>query len=303
LKVHSSRGAVPPREDRAPHEGTSSTGHLEIVYPPTESRSLVGGLSRIARPRYPRGMTPVALVTGGARRIGRAITLGLAREGYDILIQYHQSEDAAHGVVREVETLGQRAMAVQGDLADALAVDIVAEALQQHFGRLDLLVNNASLFEPRQLLQVEAEEWDRVMAVNLKAPFLLLKATAHLLKEARGSVVNLIDLSALQPWAEYAHHAVSKAGLLHLTRIMARAMAPQVRVNAIAPGTVLPPEDWDEARLAKVRESTLLGTIGSPQDVVHTLLFLTRSPFITGEVVVVDGGRMLGSSGSRGPGQ
>jgi pteridine reductase len=248
-------------------------------------------------------MRPVALVTGGARRIGRAITLGLAREGYDVLIQYHQSEEAARVVVREVESLGRRAVAVQGDLADTVAVDRVAAALDEHFGRLNLLVNNASLFEPRQLLQVEAEEWDRVMAVNLKAPFLLLKATAPLLKEARGSVVNLIDLSALQPWAEYAHHAVSKAGLLHLTRIMARAMAPQVRVNAIAPGTVLPPEDWDEARLARVRDAALLQTIGSPDDVVHTLLFLTRSPFITGEVVVVDGGRMLGSPGAGGPGQ
>lgn len=248
-------------------------------------------------------MAPIALVTGGARRVGRAMTLGLAREGYDLLIQYHQSEDAAESVVREVEALGQRAVAVRGDLADPAAVDAVAATLQDEFARLDLLVNNASLFEPRQLLQVEADEWDRVMAVNLKAPFLLLKATAPLLKAARGSVVNLIDLSAMQPWAEYAHHAVSKAGLLHLTRIMARAMAPQVRVNAIAPGTVLPPDDWDEARLARARDSALLQTIGSPEDVVHTLLFLTRSPFITGEVVVVDGGRMLGASVPRGPGQ
>jgi pteridine reductase len=248
-------------------------------------------------------MAPTALVTGGARRIGRAITLGLAREGYDVLIQYHQSEDAAHQVVREVEMLGQRAIAVQGDLADARAVDIVAEALKDRFGTLDLLVNNASLFEPRQLLQVEEEEWDRVMAVNLKAPFLLLKATAPLLKAAQGSVINLVDLSAMQPWAEYAHHAVSKAGLLHLTRIMARAMAPQVRVNAIAPGTVLPPEEWNEAQRTKARDSALLQTLGSPDDVVRTVLFLTRSPFITGEVVVVDGGRMLGQPGTRGPGQ
>jgi len=248
-------------------------------------------------------MAPIALVTGGARRIGRAITLGLAQEGYDVLVQYHQSEDAAHQVVRDVEAMGQQAMAIQGNLAETSAVELVAAGVRERFGRLDLLVNNASLFEPRQLLQVEEEEWDRVMAVNLKAPFLLLKATAPLLKAARGSVINLVDLSALQPWAEYAHHAVSKAGLLHLTRVMARAMAPEVRVNAIAPGTVMPPEDWDETRLNRARESALLQTLGSPEDVVRTVLFLTRSPFITGEVVVVDGGRMMGHPGTRGPGQ
>jgi pteridine reductase len=239
-------------------------------------------------------MARTALVTGGARRIGRAISLGLAEAGFDVVVNHHASPGEAEEVVAQIRALGQRAEAVRADVSDSAQVAELARAVEDRFGRLDLLVNNASLFQPRRLLEVEEEEWDRVMAVNLKAPFLVLKATAPLLDAAGGSVVNLVDLSALQPWTEYAHHAVSKAGLLHLTRVMARAMAPRVRVNAIAPGTVLPPEDAEEAARDRSREATAVGTLGTPEDVVHTLLFLYRSPFITGEVVVVDGGRSLG---------
>lgn len=240
-------------------------------------------------------MARTALVTGGARRIGRAISLGLAEAGFDVVVNHHASPGEAHEVVERIRGLGQRAEAVQADVSDSVQVAELARVVEDRFGRLDLLVNNASLFQPRRLLEVEEEEWDRVMAVNLKAPFLVLKATAHLLEANGGTVVNLVDLSALQPWTEYAHHAVSKAGLLHLTRVMARAMAPRVRVNAIAPGTVLPPDDADEATRERSREAAAVGTLGTPDDVVHTLLFLHRSPFITGEVLVVDGGRSLGS--------
>jgi pteridine reductase len=166
--------------------------------------------------------------------------------------------------------------------------------VEAEFGRLDLLVNNASLFEGAPLLKVAEQEWDRVMAVNLKGPFLMVKATANLLARSGGQVVNLVDLSAFQPWVEYPHHSVSKAALLQLTRVMARALAPQVRVNAIAPGAVLLPESYDEERQERSRAQSPLGTLGSAEDVVRTVLFLERSPFITGEVIVVDGGRMLG---------
>jgi len=239
-------------------------------------------------------MARTALVTGGARRVGRAISLGLAEAGFDVLVNHHASPGDAQDVVDRIEALGQRAVAVQGDVSTSDGVERVAAVLRERFGRLDLLVNNASLFQPRRLLEVEEEEWDRVMAVNLKGPFLMLKATADLLDQAEGTVVNLVDLSATQPWTEYAHHAVSKAGLLHLTRVMARAMAPRVRVNAIAPGSVLPPDDADEAYRQRSRRAAALGTLGTPEDVVRTVLFLHRSPFITGEVVVVDGGRSLG---------
>ena len=239
-------------------------------------------------------MSKVALVTGGAVRIGRAISLGLAEAGYDVVVNYHSSESEAFAVSRQIREGGRHCLVAQGDVSRSGEVEALARQVRDEFGRLDLLVNNASIFPRKPLMDVEEEEWDRVMEVNLKGPFLMVKATADLLTAARGCVVNLVDLSAFQPWVEYPHHAVSKAGLLHLTRVMARAMAPRVRVNAIAPGSVLPPEDYDEEERERSRSKAALGSLGSPEDVVRTVLFLDRSPFITGEVIVVDGGRMLG---------
>lgn len=236
----------------------------------------------------------VALVTGGAVRVGRALTEGLAKAGYDIAINYHSSEGEARSAARAVEAVGRRALTIPADVSAPEDVDRMAEIVRGEFGRLDLLINNASLFERAPLFDLGPEAWDRVMGVNLKGPFLTVRAHAELLQASRGRVVNLVDLSAFQPWSEYPHHSVSKAGLLHLTRVMARAMAPRVRVNAIAPGAVLLPEDYDEAAAERSRKSSALGTLGSPDDVLRTVLFLERSPFITGEVIVVDGGRLLG---------
>lgn len=233
---------------------------------------------------------PVALVTGGAVRVGRAITLGLARAGYDVAINFNTSEASALDVSRIVAEAGRRAIVLSGDVSSSGDTRRIASAVGDEFGRLDLLVNNASLFESTPLLEIAEEEWDRVMAVNVKGPFLMVQATAELLRRARGRVVNIVDLSAFRPWIGHPHHSVSKAALLHLTRIMARVMAPRVRVNAIAPGAVLLPEDYDEAQRERARRAAVLGTLGSPEDVVRTVLFLERSPFITGEVIVVDGG-------------
>ncbi len=237
----------------------------------------------------------VALVTGGAIRVGRALTLGLAEAGYDIAINYHSSDGEAVTVSRRVEELGRRAIMLPGDISQAQDVEQIALGVSEEFGRLDLLVNNASLFRNTPLLEMEESEWDRVMAVNLKGPFLMVKATVDLLTRAGGQIVNLVDLSAFQPWVDHPHHSVSKAALLQLTRVMARALAPRVRVNAIAPGTVLLPEDYDNAKHNHSRAQSVLGTLGSPEDVVRTVLFLERSPFITGEVIVVDGGQLLGT--------
>ncbi len=239
-------------------------------------------------------MSKVALVTGGAVRIGRAISLGLAEAGYDVVVNYHSSETEAVSVSREIRDAGRHCVVARGDVSRSGEVDALAQEVRTEFGRLDLLVNNASIFPQKALLDVEEAEWDRVMEVNLKGPFLMVKATADLLTAARGCVINLVDLSAFQPWVDYPHHAVSKAGLLHLTRVMARAMAPRVRVNAIAPGSVLPPDDSHEKDRERSRSRAALGSLGSPEDVVRTVLFLDRSPFITGEVIVVDGGRLLG---------
>lgn len=238
-------------------------------------------------------MRKVALVTGGAVRVGRALSLGLAEAGYDLVVHYHGSDAAAREVERAIEGLGRRAALVQADLSEAAGAEAIIAAARDSFGRLDLLVNSAASFDATPLLDVDEARWDRVMALNLKGPFLAVREGADLLRACRGSVVNLLDLSAFQPWIEYPHHAVSKAGLLHLTKILARVLAPDVRVNAIAPGTVLPPDDHDDAARRRERDRTPVGHLGTPDDVLRTVLFLAGSPFITGEVVVVDGGRSL----------
>lgn len=234
----------------------------------------------------------VAVVTGGAVRVGRAITLGLARAGYDVVIQYNRSQRQAEDAQREVQGLGRTAVLVRGDVAVKRDIE-QAIARAHELGRLDLLVNNASIFESKPVLEITEEEWDRVLAVNLKGPFLLAQAAAPLLAATRGSIVNVVDLSAFQAWPSFAHHAVSKAGLLHLTRVLARALGPEVRVNAVAPGPVLPPEHYTPEQIERSRKRTVLGRWGTPEDVARTVLFLAESTYITGEVVVVDGGRLV----------
>ncbi len=250
--------------------------------------------SATGRPRAATRVSPaagrVALVTGGAVRVGRAITLALADAGFDVVVGYHGSAAAARQVVAEVEGGGGRARAVRADLATGAGARALAEAATTTWGRLDLLVNNASTFLATPFEEVGEDEWDQVMAVNLKAPFLLIQATAPALAAHRGSVVNIVDLSALRPWASHPHHSVSKAALAQLTRVAAKALAPRVRVNAIAPGSVLPEEDASPAAVAAAAARIPLGGWGSPEDVARTVLFLDRSPFITGEVIVVDGG-------------
>jgi pteridine reductase len=235
----------------------------------------------------------VALVTGGAVRVGRTLSLGLAEAGYDVVVHYHSSAAPAREVARRIGELGRQELLVAGDLASATDVTALAHAVVERFGRLDLLVNSAASFEQANLLEVEAEDWDRVMGVNLRGPFLLVKETAALLAESRGAVVNILDLGAIQPWTLHPHHAVSKAALLHLTRVLARVMAPHVRVNAVVPGTVLPPDDHSAAARERERARTPVGRLGAPEDVLRAVLFLAASPFISGEALVVDGGRSL----------
>lgn len=230
-----------------------------------------------------------ALVTGAARRLGRVLALALADAGADVVVHYRTAVADAQRTADDIVARGRRAVAVQGDVARQADVQRIIDAAQHGFGRLDILVNSASLFERRPLLDITEAEWDRVLAVNLKGPFMLAQAAAPLLRPAGGVIINMLDLSALQPWPSFAHHAVSKAGLLHLTRVLARALAPEVRVNAIAPGTVLPPE----RHAGEDGEHRLAPRAGEPGDVVAALLYLIRSDFVTGESLIVDGGRML----------
>lgn len=235
----------------------------------------------------------VALVTGGAHRVGRALVLGLAEAGADVAIHYHGAAGEAAETAAAARDLGRRAETFQADLSMPDSATTLANAVAESMGRLDILVNSASLFEAGRFREVTAEAWDRVMAVNLRAPFLLLRATAPLLEASKGVAVNIADLAGVQVWPAFPHHGVSKAGLIHLTRVAARALAPDVRVNCIVPGTVLPPEDYTEEQIERSAARTALGRIGSPDDVVEALLFLVRSDFATGSIVTVDGGRLL----------
>lgn len=235
----------------------------------------------------------VALVTGGAHRVGRHLVLALARAGADIALHYHGSEQASERTAAEVASLGRRVVRLGADLEDAAEATALAGRAVEAMGRLDVLVNNAALFESAPFLDVTAADWDRVMAVNARAPFLLLQATAPHLAASKGVAVNIADVSGLRPWPAFPHHSVSKAALVHLTKVAARALGPDVRVNCIVPGTVLPPADYTEEQLRQSEDRTVLRGTGSPGDVAEALLFLVRSDFATGSVVVVDGGRVL----------
>lgn len=226
--------------------------------------------------------------------MGRAIALALAHSGYDLLVSYNSSPAGAAEVAAAARRMQRRAHTTRADLSREDDVAALAVTTAERYGRLDLLVNSAASFVPGDLLAVTAAEWDDVMALNLRAPFLLVRETADLLRASRGSVVNIVDLSALHPWPSHPHHSVSKAGLLHLTRVMARRLAPEVRVNAVAPGYVLPPEDHGEAEIERTRRRIPMGRVGTPEDVADAVRFLARADYVTGQVVVVDGGLGLG---------
>jgi pteridine reductase len=236
---------------------------------------------------------PVALVTGGAVRIGRAISSALAEDGYRLVIHYNSSSGPADELVEEIRANGGEAVAIGADLADADAVRRLAAEAVDAFGGIDVLVNNASVFPADRLEETDEALWDHTIAVNLKAPFFLIRHLAATLRERRGVVINVADLAGMQPWAAYAAHAISKAGVIHLTRVAARSLAPEVRVNGIAPGTVLPPESMTDEEIRLLAERAPLKRNGTPHDVVRALRYLLQADFVTGETLVVDGGRLL----------
>jgi pteridine reductase len=210
-----------------------------------------------------------------------------------LVVHYHSSSSAADQLCADIRARGGKAVSIGADLADPEQVTRLAREAAAAFGGIDLLVNNASVFPPERLEDTDLALWDHTLAVNLRAPFLLIRELAPTLRERGGVVVNLCDLAGLQPWAAYAAHGVAKAGLTHLTRVAARSLAPEVRVVGIAPGAVLPPTDMPAEALATIERTTPLGRLGSPEDVVKALLYLLAADFVTGEVTVVDGGRML----------
>ncbi|GAB4573579.1 MAG: SDR family oxidoreductase [Anaerolineae bacterium] len=243
----------------------------------------------------------IALVTGSAHRVGKAIALTLASEGVHIVVHYHGSEEDAQETVREIKSYGVRAFPLRADQSDPAQVSALFEAIQREFGRLDILVNSAGMFKKTDFLEISYEEWQRVLSVNLTGPFLCSQHAARLMlaqEPPGGVIINIIDNSALQPWDQFPHHSVSKTGVLMLTRLLARRLAPEIRTNAIAPGPVLKEPGRSDESWARVAERVPLKRNGTPEDVGRAVVYLAREDFLNGVVLNVDGGEHLTDSGS-----
>jgi 3-oxoacyl-[acyl-carrier protein] reductase/pteridine reductase len=235
-----------------------------------------------------------ALITGGAHRVGKAITMTLARAGANVVINYYSSDAAARETVREAEALGVGAQAVQADVGDLKQARALVAAAADRFGAVDILVNSASIWQKTPLPLGDFTGWHRVLGVLLNGSIYLADAVAPMMQErGQGAMVNIVDLSAWKPFSGYVAHSVGKAGLLALTRQLALELAPEVNVNAVAPGPVLPPPDYSQEQIARVARRTLKGRWGAAQDVADVVRFLVEADYITGEVIVVDGGERL----------
>ncbi len=237
----------------------------------------------------------VALVTGGAKRVGRAIAVELAAAGCDVAVHYRTSANEAEEVAERIRDRGCRACCICGDLADLAAIPAIVEQAVGELGRLDILVNNASVFDRTPLPAFDAAEWERVFRINLIAPAALAAAArAHLSQSGAGAVVNLCDISAERPWRDYAAYCASKAALVCLTKSLAKELAPAVRVNGVSPGIAEFPDDYDEATRQKLIGMVPLKRAGTPQDIAGAVRYLVeQAHYVTGEVLTVDGGRRL----------
>jgi len=235
----------------------------------------------------------VALVTGGAHRVGKTIALALAEAGVHLIIHYHASPLAAD-TVAEIEARGVRAISVAADLSNPDGATAVFEAAEREFGGVDILVNSAASFQSGNVLTLSPEDWQNTLNTNLSGPFYCAQLAARtMLARGGGAIVNIADLSGLQPWTKYPAHSVSKAGLLMLTKVLAKALAPTIRVNAIAAGSLMKPPDWDEARWQASSQHTLLKRPGSGYDVAQAALYLLQADYVTGTTLLVDGGRSI----------
>lgn len=241
---------------------------------------------------------PVALITGAGRRIGAVIARQLVSSGYRVMLHYRHSQAETRALVAEfnLQRPGCAAM-VQADLlAPGAAAQLIGQTIEV-FGRLDALINNASSFYSTPLGQISERDWDELVGSNLKAPLFLSQAAAPELRRARGAIINLVDIHAERPMKGFPLYSLAKTGLAGLTRALARELAPEVRVNGIAPGSVMWPEDdahFDDLTRQRVISSTPLKRLGQAEDIARTALFLlTDAPYITGQILSVDGGRSL----------
>jgi pteridine reductase len=235
----------------------------------------------------------VALVTGAGRRVGRALAVALGARGMHVIVHYHASSAGAEETVRLVTRAGGSGEALRADLGDTGDAERLIDRAIAARGSLDVLVNSAAVMLRTPLGETAATDWDAMFALNVRAPYFLTQRAAPALRASRGSVVNIADLAAFETWPAYVPHGLTKAAVVQMTRALARVLAPHVRVNAIAPGVVLLPEGWSEAAAERLRETTPLERLGSPEDVAGAMLYLLDAGYVTGEVITVDGGRHI----------
>jgi len=236
----------------------------------------------------------VALVTGAGRRLGRAMARALAGRGMTVAVHHHASADGAAELRDEIVAGGGKAACFAADLTDAAAAAELPRRVAAELGGLDVLVNSAAVMHRLSFEDTTPAQYDAVLDLNLRSVFFVTQGAAPALRAAHGKVVNLADLSGLEPWPGFAAHSVSKAGVVMLTRVLARALAPDVTVNAIAPGPVLVPEEYDAEERDRLARTTPLRRLGAPEDATAALLYLLEGgDYVTGDVLVVDGGRLL----------
>ena len=236
---------------------------------------------------------PLALVTGAAHRIGRAIAFSLARQGFAIGLHYHRSRAAAEAAARDLAEIGVPVYLLPADLTDPAAVeDLFARAAGLPHP-LRVLVNSAAVMPKGDLREMPVEDWDAVFNLNLRAPWLCARAAARLMEPGGGAIVNISDSGVGKAWTSYPAYVISKNGLEALTRLLARALAPRVRVNAVAPGLILPSPDLPPEIWQRLVDRLPLQSPGSPEDVARAVLFFVQNPYVTGQVLAVDGGYQM----------
>lgn len=240
----------------------------------------------------------VALITGSARRVGAAIARAMHAAGWNLLLHYRESAGDARALAAEFNLQrSDSAALVQADLSNVDMLPVMVDCAIKTYGRLDALVNNASSFYPTAVGSISEKDWDDLLGSNLKAPLFLSQAAAPELKKAHGCIVNIVDIHAERPMKGYPVYSIAKAGLVALTRSFARELSPEVRVNAVAPGPILWPEDdanFDAVSRQRIVSHTLLKRSGEPDDIAKTVKFLVcDAPYITGQVIAVDGGRSV----------
>ena len=298
--------AAKRKRTRKGARNSRSTGAGRSRAKQARPRARANALGAVAEPSWQSSGTSrdrlplegkVALLTGAARRIGACIARTLQAAGANVMIHYHRSEAEARSLASELNNLrGGSAALVGGNLLETKKLGALVDATVKTFGQLDVLINNASTFYPTPVGEITEEHWNDLLGTNLKAPLFLTQAAAPALRLTHGLVLNIADIHGMRPLRRYTTYSVAKAGLIMLTKSLARELGPHVRVNAISPGPVMWPEDrTDRALQRKIIERTQLKRPGSPQDVARAALFLCAdAPYVTGQVLAVDGGRSVG---------